>query len=1070
LSLHNDLTFFTNEPDRTLYDRFNKILKSNTQFFDALVGYFRTSGFYQIYPALKEVEKIRILVGLNVDNKTIQLIEESKNKNILSELSHKNIKENFSNSIIEEMDTSEDKINIEEGIQTFINLMKNNRLEMRIFPKAPIHAKVYILRKNMEKVPDQFGSIITGSSNFSKSGLKNNLEFNVELKDSRDVEFALNKFNELWEQSIDITTDYIETINKKTWIRPDIKPYELYLKTLYEYFKEEINDDKIQTWDEDLPNHFMKLQYQSDAVLQAKKILNTYNGVFISDVVGLGKTYICALLAQKLQGKKLIICPPILVDYWENTLKQFEVIAKVESLGKLDKIIENKNLMNKIQYVFIDESHRFRNSKTESYEKIHEICFNKKVILITATPQNNYSSDIASQIFLFQPKNNSTIIPNNKNLELFFKQLDKSLKKSEKGSDQYIQTLKNNSNIIRNQVLRHIMIRRTRNEISQYYKTDLTKQGLKFPEFNKPEKIVYSFNSEIDKVFKHTIATIKDLTYARYKPLTYLSNPQKNISIQLSSQRNISGFMKSILVKRLESSFEAFKKTLYRFIQSNIKFLEMCNSGTVYISKKVDIYDLLNNDDDDKILDLIENNEVQEFQINEFGDSFISDIEKDLNLFKILFSEWTNINEDPKKDQFLLELKNNKTLKNKKIIIFTESKETATYINTYLNQKYPNKTIEFNGQSSTSSREIIEANFNPSFTGQKLDNKQFLITTDVLSEGINLHRSNIVVNYDLPWNPTKIMQRVGRINRVGTEFDKINIFNFFPTDQSSIHLSLEENIILKLQAFRDTLGEDFKYLSESEEITSYQLYTQINGEFIDDDNEENDSYGLKYLEIIRQVRDNDYLLYKKIKNLPLKSKSGRETNLVDENNTLSFIIKDGIKKFFISDDKESRELFFLEAIKYLQATPTDKIRSTSNQYFEQLKQNKEGFIKSLQENSSLIINYKQKSRNEMKISAYLKAIKNSSYFTDEDIILINKYIKAWEDGRIPTHKTKQILNIINKNIIPNKQDDYINLLNIFETEVPNKYIEIEEINKDQNTLTNLKIILSSFLKRSENTI
>jgi phosphatidylserine/phosphatidylglycerophosphate/cardiolipin synthase-like enzyme len=109
------------------------------------------------------------------------------------------------------------------------------------------------MRKDMEKVPDQFGSVITGSSNFSKAGLVNNLEFNVELKDSRDVEFALERFESLWEKSIEITDEYIETINEKTWLREDITPYELFLKTLYEYFKEEINEDKNETWEEMLP-------------------------------------------------------------------------------------------------------------------------------------------------------------------------------------------------------------------------------------------------------------------------------------------------------------------------------------------------------------------------------------------------------------------------------------------------------------------------------------------------------------------------------------------------------------------------------------------------------------------------------------------------------------------------------------------------------------------------------------------------------------------------------------------------------------------------------------------------
>jgi len=179
LAHHNDLTFFTNEPDRNLYERFSKILKSNTKFFDVLVGYFRTSGFYLMYPAMEDVENIRILVGLNVDGKTVQIIQKSKEEQLSFEMSHKEVKNEFNNNIQDEMENSEDSFKVEEGIKTFINWLQSEKLQMRIFPESPIHAKVYIMRKDMGKCPDTYGSVITGSSNFSQAGLVNNLEFKI---------------------------------------------------------------------------------------------------------------------------------------------------------------------------------------------------------------------------------------------------------------------------------------------------------------------------------------------------------------------------------------------------------------------------------------------------------------------------------------------------------------------------------------------------------------------------------------------------------------------------------------------------------------------------------------------------------------------------------------------------------------------------------------------------------------------------------------------------------------------------------------------------------------------------
>lgn len=521
--VHSDLKFFTNEPERDLYTRFSVILKSNTQFFDILVGYFRSSGFFKMYEALEDVEKIRILVGLNVDKYTIKIIDRLKNEAEYAAISTIDGRKIITNEIENEFKEAASSEEVEKGVRIFIDWLKSGKLEMRMYTEAPIHAKVYVMRKNPEKVPDTFGSVITGSSNFSEAGLINNLEFNVELKDYPDVKFALDKFEELWDKGIDIRDTYIEAVEQNTWMRNDITPYQMYLKTLYEFFKEEINADK-EKFDMLLPDGYMRLQYQIDAVTQARQKLDAYNGVFISDVVGLGKTYICAMLANTFNRNtyKLIVCPPVLVDYWRSVLQEFDVArCDVESLGKLDKIIEKGT--DKYSYVFVDEAHRFRNSGTEAFADLHQICRGKKVILISATPINNYTSDVENQIYLFQPKHNGTI-NGIKNIEGFFKNLEKKLSKKISGSPEYMKQLRKNSEEIRDKLIREVMIRRTRSEIQQYYAEDLKKQGLSFPKAGSPEKIVYSFDEETDEKFSQSMQIIKDFKYARYTPLLYLKD------------------------------------------------------------------------------------------------------------------------------------------------------------------------------------------------------------------------------------------------------------------------------------------------------------------------------------------------------------------------------------------------------------------------------------------------------------------------------------------------------------------------------------------------------------------
>lgn len=1009
--MHTDLTFFTNEPDRNLYDRFSNILKSNTQFFDVLVGYFRTSGFFKMYEAMADVEKIRILVGLNVDKYTVKIIDRANNEIAFDKLTTKEAKEAFNEDVVNEFEKSETNASIEQGVRTFIEWLRNGKLEMRMYVDAPIHAKVYIMRKDMDKTPDTYGSVITGSSNFSEAGLQNNLEFNVELKDSRDVQFALEKFEDLWAKSVPVTDEYIEAVEKKTWLRNDITPYEIYLKTLYEFFKEEINSDKDLLGDDLLPDGYMKLQYQLDAVVQARKILETYNGVFISDVVGLGKTYICAMLAKSLpKGKKLIICPPVLVDYWKEVLLEFDVAAEVESLGKLEKILDKG--VDKFKYIFIDEAHRFRNQGTESFSNLHKICYGKKVVLISATPINNYSSDIENQLYLFQPKHDSTII-GLRDLEAFFKELHRKENKYSKGTQLYVDQLRANSEEIRDRILRHVMIRRTRGEIMEYYKDDLEKQGLSFPKLGSPIPIAYEFDDDTNIVFNETVDVIKNFKYSRYKPLTYLKDTKKYATL-LAAQHNMGGFMKSILVKRLESSFFAFKNTLARFQRSYEKFLEMYDAGEVYISKKVDVYDLLDSGDDDKLMKLVEEETVMHFKSTDFTEQFIKDLKWDLAKLKYLTDMWTNISFDPKLEQFKKELNENKKLVGNKKIIFTESKETAEYLERELRPIFGDRVISYTGSSTMILKAAIEDSFNPKQKDRDNDQFDVLVTTDVLAEGINLHRANALINYDLPWNPTRIMQRVGRINRVGTEYTEIFVFNFFPTAQSSKHLQLKDRIMEKLQAFHDTLGEDFKYLSDEEQVSSQKLFQDLNADLNAD--EESSNPELAYLAIIRQIRDNDVNLFDKIKKLPKKAKTGRNSDKVKEDSTISFIRKGFIKSFFITGETETRQISFMDAVSYLKCEPDEPKLSVGKKYFEHYDSNNDAFDESLTVEEVITTSRPAVAANDQKMIRYLRALLQTiRTFTDDEEEKIKRMIEIWENGDVPSNDTKNIIKSI-KNV------------------------------------------------------
>ncbi|KUK49601.1 MAG: hypothetical protein XD75_0406 [Parcubacteria bacterium 33_209] len=261
---NSDLTFITNEKGQNLLERF-KVLIKDTEFFDVLVGYFYTSGFYALYKSLERTKEIRILIGINTSKKTMELMGQAKQSEL--QFSHAETKEHFSDLLVNEMSEAEDSKAVEEGVMKFLEWLQSGKLEIKAYPTENLHAKLYIM--SFIEGDRDVGRIITGSSNFTQSGLVDNLEFNIELKNRADYDFAKAKFEELWKVAVDVKNKYIQTIQEKTWLNNTITPYQLYLKFLYEYFKDELRqtDEVIFKY---VPTGFRRLEYQEQAVLNAK--------------------------------------------------------------------------------------------------------------------------------------------------------------------------------------------------------------------------------------------------------------------------------------------------------------------------------------------------------------------------------------------------------------------------------------------------------------------------------------------------------------------------------------------------------------------------------------------------------------------------------------------------------------------------------------------------------------------------------------------------------------------------------------------------------------------------------
>ncbi len=310
--------------------------------------------------------------------------------------------------------------------------------------------------------------------------------------------------------------------------------------------------------------------------------------------------------------------------------------AKVVSLGKLDRLIAAGT--ERYEYVFVDEAHRFRNENTQRYEQLHQICAGKKVVLVSATPLNNKIDDIEAQLKLFQPARKS-IIPSVPNIERFFQDLRQKLNQYEKGTAEYAAELKEMAREVRLKILHHVMVRRTWREIEQFYSEDIRQQGLFFPQVAPPQRIIYTFDAPTNAAFARTIELLQTFHYARYTPRLYLREELTALAAQ--SQRNIGAFMKGLLVKRLESSFFAFRQTVGRFVASYERFIGMYDDhGRVLISPEHNIYDLLDSDQEEKLADLIAEGKVDEFTPADFQPHFRAKLGQDLATLREIQTLW----------------------------------------------------------------------------------------------------------------------------------------------------------------------------------------------------------------------------------------------------------------------------------------------------------------------------------------------------------------------------------------------------------------------------------------------
>lgn len=1003
--------FLHNDGENSLAKVISLILPSKAKSMDFLVGYFYFSGLQEIYQHIED-KPMRILVGMDMEHDLLQRTKEFDFFAQNTSSSRQERKQGFYEQLVHLFNESDYFENDEqaEAFRIYYQKIKDGSLEIRK-TKDPCHAKMYIFtyKDELNEGGEDPGTVITGSSNLTYSGLRSNNEINVRFKDKAEYDDAEEIFNRLWEDAIvvadkDHIEDFEKGVVKHIWYDKVPTPYLLYLRVLYEYFHID-NSKHISTPNEISHGEFKDLRYQEDAIRLAIDAINRHNGVIVADVVGLGKSIIGAAVARNLNLRTIIVAPPHLTNQWEDYRTDFGVNARVFSRGNLEKVLDYYNIAKREDeqwLIMIDEAHAYRNEYIRDYAILHEICKNNKVMLLTATPFNNRPADIYAMIKLFQNPTKTTLqTVDNLGAEFAtliytYKKLNKQQREGSISAEDLKTAIENVANQIR-RIIAPLVIRRSRLDLEKIpqYKKDMEQQHMEFSKPQPPRIESYDLG-DLEELYRFTLKTISpkdsDLRQlqnneeeideaevievignnqpvsfqaVRYQPILYakpeavekikrlIEDAGFEYNLFLGTQRNLAAFMRTMLVHRFESSQAAFRESLQNMLYNcqNIQ-LWMDKRGKIPVFKKGKLPDVnaLYQSDNDQIEEVW--NETVEDEIGRLNargmfeipveylkEEFFDTLQSDIDLLKDLKQRWdaVPIENDPKLNAFVDILKTQLANDPKrKIIVFSQFADTVDYLGKKLKDKGLPVFSYTSKEATGKNKDVIKANFDAGYPEIKqVDTYQVLVATDAISEGYNLHRAGTIYNYDIPYNPTRIIQRVGRINRINKKvFDELYIYNYFPTSIGETETRTKEITTLKMAMIHAIMGEDTQYLTDEEELNNFfeEQYETLMAE------QESESWDTTYRAQLHELENTDAM--REALTIPLRSKIRRLTTTTDSG-IIAFARKGSDYVFkFAPSEGEIKDITPEEGLKMMTAAEGEdgyKLSSSFSSRFTELK-------------------------------------------------------------------------------------------------------------------------------------
>ena len=917
--------------DPSLLDRLKQMLGSAERA-DIAVGYFFMNGFNEVADELGGLQKVRILVG-RTDRQVLEEVARGLQqapalKRRLEEETAVRRRDRpvVARQAVDDIATGVSQLpqqaSTEAAVKQLRDLIRDGVVEVRSYVKSRLHAKAYLCwyEGHAEK-----GSAVVGSSNLTLAGFEGNTELNVRVTGDEEMDALKDWFDNLWQDSVDISEDLVEELNR-SWAIEQTPPYLIYLKALYELYHSGAGLAELAApvRDQQLAN------FQIDAVRQGLAMIDAHGGCYIGDVVGLGKTFVGAELLRQLSfsyphdGPPLILCPAGLKPMWEFFNERFGLGAAVishsmivpagapqyvEELGRyVDTESPGRGTVLQERFanrgpVLVDEAHNFRNINQRSRGLQQYLdAGDHKVVLMSATPQNLGPRDIYRQLKLFLNDRNHGLPIEPVSLDDYFnlasqwldyEQYEAEFKEHRRRPNQTIapkprkQPVGPHAKI--DDVLNKVFIRRRRRDIRDLYgdTAEINGKPVQFP-----EPTLENINYRLDRVyacagtFEEITTMLQEHKASRYQASEYLwpeAREKDRYAGLLRSRDRVAGLMKVLLLKRLESSVAAFRSTLESLMRSNRHFREALEAGYVPVGTLATR--LINGQefDADEAFEILSQEDVQDgstgaaHPVEDFRvDDWIQDLDADHDLLSNLHERVQSVRpEDDDKLHALKQFLDRPDVASGKVLIFSEAETTIDYLYRELSLTGDADEIERLTGSNRDRAEHIVGRFSPRSnlpTERRTDIKEIriLLATDVVSEGQNLQDCARALNYDLHWNPVRLIQRFGRVDRIGTEHAMIHLQSMWPDFEVDQDLDLTERLTRRIQLFHDLIGLDNQLLSESEQLNAEAMYRIYGDRQLPDSDDGLDDVSVhqRAVAMLQRIREEQPELWSKIENLP----------------------------------------------------------------------------------------------------------------------------------------------------------------------------------------------------------